>query len=47
VAFDRAGRLNVVYTRCVDLVPGDNTTDCLNSEVYFARTTTSPISQGD
>jgi len=23
VAFDRAGRLNVVYTRCVDLVAGD------------------------
>jgi hypothetical protein len=41
VAFDRAGRLNVVYTRCVDLVPGDSTTDCLNSEVYFARTTAS------
>ena len=43
VAFDRAGRLNVVYTRCVDLVPGDSTTDCLNSEVYFTRTTTSLI----
>jgi len=32
------GRLDVVYTRCTDLVPGDNTTDCLNSDIYFART---------
>jgi len=37
VGFDNLGRLNVVYTRCVDLVPGDDTTDCLNSDVYFAR----------
>jgi hypothetical protein len=37
VAFDPLGRLDVVYTRCTDLVPGDNTTDCLNSDVYFAR----------
>jgi len=38
VGFDPVGRLDVVYTRCVDLVPGDATTDCLNSDVYFART---------
>jgi hypothetical protein len=38
VGFDPSGRLDVVYTRCVDLIPGDNTTDCLNSDVYFART---------
>lgn len=38
VAFDPAGRLDVVYTRCTDLIPGDDTTDCLNSDVYFART---------
>ena len=38
VAFDPLGRLDVVYTRCTDLVPGDDTTDCLNSDVYFART---------
>jgi len=38
VGFDPAGRLNVVYTRCTDLVAGDDTTDCLNSDVYFART---------
>jgi hypothetical protein len=37
VGFDSLGRLDVVYTRCVDLVPGDDSTDCLNSEVYFAR----------
>jgi hypothetical protein len=37
VAFDPVGRLNVVYTRCTELVPGDPTTDCLNSDVYFAR----------
>jgi hypothetical protein len=37
IAFDPVGRLNVVYTRCTDLVPGDDTTDCLNSDVYFAR----------
>jgi hypothetical protein len=30
-------RLDVVYTRCTDLVPGDDTTDCLNSDIYFAR----------
>jgi hypothetical protein len=47
VAFDRAGRLNVVYTRCVDLVPGNSTTDCLNSEVYFARTTASLITHSN
>src|SRR5690242_604801 len=33
VGFDSLGRLDVVYTRCVDLVPGDDSTDCLNSEV--------------
>jgi hypothetical protein len=38
VGFDPAGRLNVVYTRCTNLVAGDDTTDCLNSDVYFART---------
>ncbi|TMB98095.1 MAG: exo-alpha-sialidase [Chloroflexi bacterium] len=38
VGFDSVGRLNVVYTRCTDLVPGDDTTDCLNSDIYFART---------
>ena len=37
VGFDPLGRLDVVYTRCTDLVPGDATTDCLNSDVYFAR----------
>lgn len=37
VGFDPLGRLDVVYTRCTDLVPGDDTTDCLNSDVYFAR----------
>jgi hypothetical protein len=40
VGFDPLGRLDVVYTRCTDLVPGDDTTDCLNSDIYFARTTT-------
>jgi hypothetical protein len=39
VAFDPTGHLDVVYTRCTELVPGDPTTDCLNSDVYFARTT--------
>lgn len=38
VGFDPLGRLDVVYTRCTDLVPGDSTTDCLNSDIYFART---------
>ena len=38
VGFDSVGRLNVVYTRCTDLVPGNDTTDCLNSDIYFART---------
>jgi len=38
VGFDNVGRLNVVYTRCTDLIPGDDTTDCLNSDIYFART---------
>jgi hypothetical protein len=38
VGFDNMGRLDVVYTRCTDLIPGNNTTDCLNSDVYFART---------
>jgi len=38
VGFDPVGRLDVVYTRCTDLVPGRATTDCLNSDVYFART---------
>jgi hypothetical protein len=38
IAFDPQGRLDVVYTRCTDLVAGDATTDCLNSDVYFART---------
>jgi BNR/Asp-box repeat len=37
IAFDPAGRLNVVYTRCTNLIPGDDTTDCLNSDIYFAR----------
>lgn len=37
VGFDMLGRLDVVYTRCTELVPGDATTDCLNSDVYFAR----------
>jgi len=37
VGFDPLGRLDVVYTRCTDLVPGDATTDCLNSDVMFAR----------
>jgi hypothetical protein len=37
VAFDPVGRLDVVYTRCTELNPGDPTTDCLNSDVYFAR----------
>jgi hypothetical protein len=37
IAFDPAGRLNAVYTRCTELVPGDPTTDCLNSDIYFAR----------
>jgi hypothetical protein len=37
VGFDNLGRLDVVYTRCTDLVPGDDTTDCLNSDVMFAR----------
>ncbi|MEA2677134.1 MAG: hypothetical protein QOJ81_1275, partial [Chloroflexota bacterium] len=39
VAFDNQGRLDVVYTRCVNLVAGDDTTDCLNSDIYFVRTT--------
>lgn len=38
VGFDPLGRLDVVYTRCTELVPGDAATDCLNSDVYFART---------
>lgn len=38
VGFDPKGRLDVVYTRCTDLVPGDDTTDCLNSDIYFNRT---------
>ena len=38
VGFDPIGRLDVVYTRCTELIPGDPTTDCLNSDVYFART---------
>jgi len=37
VGFDNLGRLDIVYTRCTDLVPGDDTTDCLNSDVYFVR----------
>jgi hypothetical protein len=37
VGFDPLGRLDVVYTRCTDLVPGDDTTDCFNSDIYFAR----------
>jgi hypothetical protein len=41
VGFDSVGRLDVVYTRCTDLVAGNATTDCLNSDVYFARTTAS------
>jgi hypothetical protein len=39
VGFDNLGRLDIVYTRCTDLVPGDDTTDCLNSDVYFVRST--------
>ena len=38
VAFDPQGRLATVYTRCTDLIPGDATTDCDNSDIYFART---------
>ena len=38
VGFDNLSRLNVVYTRCTDLVPGSDLTDCLNSDIYFART---------
>jgi len=37
VGFNPAGHLDVVYTRCTDLIPGDDTTDCLNSDIYFAR----------
>ena len=37
VGFDNLGRLDIVYTRCTDLVAGDDTTDCLNSDVYFVR----------
>jgi hypothetical protein len=37
VGFDNLGRLDIVYTRCTDLVPGDDTTDCQNSDVYFVR----------
>ena len=37
VAFDLHGKLSVVYTRCTDLNAGDPTTDCLNSDIYFAR----------
>jgi hypothetical protein len=37
VAFDPAGRLNVVYTRCTNLVPGEDWSDCLNSDIIFAR----------
>lgn len=39
VAFDNRGRLDVVYTRCVNLVQDDDTTDCLNSDVIFVRST--------
>jgi hypothetical protein len=39
IAFDPHGRLNVVYTRCTDLVPGDDSTNCLNSDIYFVRST--------
>jgi len=38
VGFDNVGRLDVVYTRCTDLVPGQDWSDCLNSDIYFART---------
>ena len=38
VEFDQQGRLGVVYTRCTDLIPGNASTDCDNSEIYFART---------
>jgi hypothetical protein len=37
VGFDPGGHLDVVYTRCTNLIPGDDTTDCLNSDVMFAR----------
>lgn len=37
VAFDNHGRLDVVYTRCTDLVPGNDSTDCSNSDIYFVR----------
>jgi hypothetical protein len=37
VGFDNLGRLDIVYTRCTDLIPGDDTTDCLNSDIYFVR----------
>ena len=38
VGFDSVGRLDVVYTRCTDLVAGQDWSDCLNSDIYFART---------
>jgi len=37
VVFDVKGRLNVVYTRCTELVAGQPATDCSNSDVYFVR----------
>jgi hypothetical protein len=37
IAFDNQGRLDVVYTRCTRLVSGDDSTDCLNSDIYFVR----------
>ena len=37
VGFDNQGRLDVVYTRCTNLVSNDPTTDCLNSDIYFVR----------
>jgi hypothetical protein len=43
VAFDPRGRLDVVYTRCTELNPGDPTTDCLNSDIYFAQTVSSVL----
>jgi hypothetical protein len=37
VGFNNAGGLDVVYTRCTNLVQNDPTTDCLNSDIYFVR----------
>jgi hypothetical protein len=39
VGFNNAGGLDVVYTRCTDLLPGNDATDCDNSDIYFVRST--------